>query len=530
MKNYVHLIFLVLPSISIIFISKSFEIKMSLSLNKKQSIGLLVLSSICFAVSFISSFVFLGFMALIPYFLVLFSIKRKKEALVYGSIFGGLSGIILFSWAPQALNDFLGGNFSIAVVLFLLGIILYIFMYAIVALCLSFIIISKLPLWSKILGIAVIWALFDNLYAYLFAGAPWIVAPLSRTVASAAFLIQLAAWAGESSISFFVLIINIALAAVLFFYKDKGKKNTALSIGIIGIVLFLGLNFLSLSTFEKWKKGNDISFGIINENTASNLKWDEKNGDALVQNLLQLNQQAAALHPDIILWSESSVPWTFLPDDPFVLEIQKVNIPHILGISSPYQNEMVYNSAYFLSPDKPFERYDKRYLLSFAEQVPLPVFESLLGPGFLIEAGTEASIFHTQKGNIGIVICNESFVAMASQSSVAKGASAMTLMANDGWVSNSPYLARQHWLSTKLRAVENRRDFVVNCNLGYSGSIGANGKEKTKWKGTNSVVKKVSTSQYFDLSIYNRFPYLINYLYICLIIFLTIFLFAKNKH
>lgn len=502
---------------------------MSLSLNKKQSIGLLVLSAICFATAFMSSFFFLGFIALIPYFLVLFSIKKKKEALVYGSIFGGIAGIILFSWAPQSLNDFLGGNFSIAVVLFLLGIILYIIMYAVMALGFSFIIISKLPLWSKILGIATIWVLFDNLYAYIFAGAPWIVAPLSRTVAPSTFLIQLAAWFGESSLSFFILIINIALAAFLFFYKEQNKKIVALSIGIIGLILFLGLNFLSLNTFEKWKKGHDISFGIINENTAANLKWDEKNGDALVQNLLQLNQQAAALQPDIILWSESSVPWTFLPDDPFVVEIQKVNIPHILGISSPYQNEIVYNSAYFLSPDKTFERYDKRYLLSFAEQAPLTEFESFLAPGFLTEAGTEASIFNTQKGKIGIVICNESFVAKASQSSVANGAAVMTLIANDGWVNNSPYLTRQHWLSAKLRAVENRRDFVVNCNLGFSGTIGANGEEKVKWKGTNSVVKKVNASQYSDLSFYNRSPNLINYLFICLIIFLTIFLYSKNK-
>ncbi len=502
---------------------------MSLSLNKKQRIGLLALSAICFAAAFMTSFYMLGFITLIPYFLVLFSIKKKKEALEYGSIFGGIAGIILFSWAPQSLYDFLGGNFSIAVVLFFLGIILYIMMYAIMALGFSFIIVSKLPLWSKILGIATIWVLFDNLYAYIFAGSPWIVAPLSRTIAPATFLIQLAAWAGESSLSFFVLIINIALAAFLFFFNEQSKKKVSLSIGIISLIIFLALNFLSLSSFEKWKQGNDISFGVINENTAANLKWEEKNGDALVQNLLQLNQQAAALQPDIILWSESSVPWTFLPDDPFVVEIQKVNIPHILGISSPYQNEMVYNSAYFLSPDKTFERYDKRYLLSFAEQAPLPAFESFLAPGFLTEAGTEASIFNAQKGKIGIVICNESFVAKASQSSVAKGATVMTLIANDGWVNNSPYLARQHWLSAKLRAIENRRDFVVNCNLGYSGTIGANGEEKIKWKSTNSVVKKVNVSQYSDLSFYNRFPSLISYLFICLIAFLIIFLYTKNK-
>ena len=86
-----------------------------------------------------------------------------------------------------------------------------------------------------------------------------------------------------------------------------------------------------------------------------------------------LAKKAAQLRPDIALWSESIVPWTYRKDDDFVNEVlhitQPQNITHVIGINTDADSAEVYNSIYVLQPGGTVVgRYNKRYLLSFIEQ------------------------------------------------------------------------------------------------------------------------------------------------------------------
>jgi apolipoprotein N-acyltransferase len=51
-------------------------------------------------------------------------------------------------------------------------------------------------------------------------------------------------------------------------------------------------------------------------------------------------------------------------------------------------------------------------------------------------------------------------------------------MSNDGWFRDT-WLVRQHFYNARLRAVETRKDIVINSNNGWSGFIDAAGRIDT---------------------------------------------------
>ena len=240
----------------------------------------------------------------------------------------------------------------------------------------------------------------------------------------------------------------------------------------------------------------------------------------LVQRLLDLNKAAVAQNPDIILWSESAVPWTYRKDDDLVNEILKESAPskatHILGINTEVENNVVNNSAYcILANGDVAARYDKQYLLSFIEKpfagINIPFFSSR---GFLVsDDKAHSAPLQTPHGKAGIMICNEAAIEKPALELAQNGAEFFCNMSNDGWF-NDTYIIRSHFLSARLRAVETRKDVVVNCNNGFSGSIDAAGNIIEQEKNTEPFIKiaEVHPNQYKSLA--TKSPML--FIYVCI--------------
>ena len=83
-----------------------------------------------------------------------------------------------------------------------------------------------------------------------------------------------------------------------------------------GYIIFQNFN-------NSHQENKAVKIAIAAENIPPDIKWDDANGNMLVQRLLDLNKAAVAQHPDIILWSESAMPWTYRKDDDLVNEIIK---------------------------------------------------------------------------------------------------------------------------------------------------------------------------------------------------------------
>jgi apolipoprotein N-acyltransferase len=156
----------------------------------------------------------------------------------------------------------------------------------------------------------------------------------------------------------------------------------------------------------------------------------------------------------------------------------------------------------------------KQFLLSFIEKpligMSVPFFSS---KGFLVKDDTAHSApLQTPYGKAGIMICNEAAVEKPARESVRKGAEFFCNMSNDGWF-NSTYIVRSHFLSARLRAVETRKDVVVNCNNGFSGLINATGNIVEQQKDTEPFIQieQIHPNNYESFA--TRFPAL--FVYVC---------------
>ncbi len=74
----------------------------------------------------------------------------------------------------------------------------------------------------------------------------------------------------------------------------------------------------------------------------------------------------------------------------------------------------------------------------------------------------------------GVSICSEAIDARPIREQVARGATFLVNVANDGWFDGRPAV-RQHAAAAALRAVENRRELVRVTATGVSQIVGPDG-------------------------------------------------------
>jgi len=486
----------------------------------------IIASALLLALAFNGSISWLAWCCFIPLFAALERIPVKRY-FACGLFFGLVFSASCYYWLPGVIDHFSGDGSG------LFGILFYLFAVAVLSLFFAvlFYLYGKLRRpaaapWQQALTAAVVWVLTEYLLAYCVEGMPLLGIYAGGLLLPDLYLVQPAALGGVFLLSFVVVFLN-AWAGILV----AAARWTALWKPVTALAVYITAGWLMFrQAAAKDGDGQPVSVAMMCENTNAEEKWNSDNGPRMVQDLLQLNREAARLKPDIILWTESAVPWTYHPDDDFIKEVLKIgaadSITQILGINSDYDSTSVYNSAYSLLPDgRVAGRYDKRFLLSFAEK-PLPFlalpFQGT--DGFSARAGESALPLPTPRGRAGVLICNEALLPGPAIDLVRNKAGFLLNISNDGWFSQVPFLVQLHFNYARLRAVENRRDLAVNSNLGFSGKINASGSIESAEKSDRSFVKAVQLRVHDQYTFYTSYPYFFLYL---LIILFVIFIAVK---
>ena len=420
--------------------------------------------------------------ALIPLFVVL-PAQSIKRSIFYGLLFGIAKGGILLHWIVMGTARFSGTETLLGIPLFLI-VILYYALYPI----LFTLIYSKLILREKNKNVPVIiqiflasflWISVEWLQMNLLMGIPWVKDTIAFSQLRSLYGIQLASITGQWGISFIVIAANLLFALAI-----KNKKRNYFVFGFTIIILFYMSGF-AIYTLNDNTEGEKIKAAIIQENIKAETRWDESNGDALAKRFFDLNREAASWNPDLIIWSETALPWTFRADDDLVkivLEITKhTQAGHILGILSESEKypDKVYNSAYYIQPDGAISsRYDKVNLLSFIES---PLISEDFKIPFLSEGmfsnilkGSSYKPLSSDFGKLGTLICNESLTPYEASKIISNGADLLINISNDAWLENT-HLIDQHFYVARLRAIETGKDMLTNSNRGYGGHISGNG-------------------------------------------------------
>ncbi len=331
-----------------------------------------------------------------------------------------------------------------------------------------------------------------------FLALPWPL--LAHSQYEQPLIIQVAAFTGAYGVSFLIVLVNVAIAALLWPFACRLSRHDGNSNGVISsrgrsaiagtaLVLISFALFYGNAVLAKPLYGARIKISVLQGNIDQEKKSNPfKNADYIIQKYSELTLQASKNEPDLIVWPEAATPG-FIFKNMRTLEkitsiVKEVETPLVVGSAeySKFAKNSVDrkksgNSAvFFSSSGKVLGQYLKIRLLPFAEY--LPYVGVIPWPDFIIPmanrnwdtAGKEFTLFELDGARFGTIICWENAFPNLFRQFVRNGAVFMLNITNEGWFGETaaPY---QFLAMCVFRSVENRRSMARAANTGISSFI-----------------------------------------------------------
>ena len=342
---------------------------------------------------------------------------------------------------------------------------------------------------------ASVWMLWEISKSTGFLAYPWGTAPMICFHLKP--FIQFVDITGVWGLSFIVPLIAACLGEALQTYAYSANSKTFFEslteikrplIFTAFLVLIINIYGITILSAEM-KPETFLNTVIIQQNSDP---WDNSQFEENIKTSQLLSRKAifsANKKPDLIVWSESSMPvpykdnedvYRFIPYDyPFSRFLADTDTPIIIG--SPYENEdKQYNSAYLLSPKgKILDIYSKIQLVPFAEYIPfidnplvVRFFDKLVGFSSGWNPGTEYKVFGIKNSegktvNFTVPICFEDAFPAVCLNLHNTGSNLLINITNDSW-SKTKSAEYQHFVVAHFRAIELRTTLVRSTNSGYS--------------------------------------------------------------
>ena len=332
-----------------------------------------------------------------------------------------------------------------------------------------------------------VWTATELGRTYLFSGFPWVLLGYSQT--DVLPIAQLASVFGVYGVSALVVSVSAALAASGLAIVapadgrgDAGRTRiwpVAVAIGLVLSVAVWGS--LRVTGSALTSSGTPVRVGLVQGNVAQGEKWDPTRATAIFESYLGLTRRAIREGADLVIWPESSTPFSFEEDRTAAEAVRQLardgRVDILFGSNQVERTtpNRYFNAAFLLGPDGEQKGvYRKMHLVPFGEYVPLKSLLSFAAP--LVEAvsdfspGTEATLLPTLGGPASTAICYEIVFPNLVRQSVADGSQLLTTITNDAWFGRTvaPY---QHFAQASMRAIENGRYLVRAANTGISGIV-----------------------------------------------------------
>ncbi len=327
-------------------------------------------------------------------------------------------------------------------------------------------------------------------------------------------IIQIASLIGTYGVSFLIVLVNSAIAAIAYALLSRlGKERHSPTDGeglrgekwvAFAAVVFLA--FCSLYGYFKTSEsieGKKIKISLVQGNIDQNKKWDRKYAGFIMQTYGDLTRKASKDNPAMIVWPETATPRAINMDAHLLNEVkhlaESTGTYLLLGsaqlqkfkVNDPKSAKYV-NSAYLIPPKsgkKKNQRYDKIRLFPFGEYLPykktLP-WSTINVPdvgGYL--PGKKFIVFEHPDFRFGVTICWENIFPDLVRQFVKAGAQVVINITNEAWFGKTA--SPEQFVSMSVfRAVENRL-FVVRCtNTGISCFIDPCGRVVERLKNSES--------------------------------------------
>ena len=334
------------------------------------------------------------------------------------------------------------------------------------------------------LSLAALYTLFAYAQNFTWAGVPW--ASTAVGVASSPLLIQSAALFGSDFLVFGIVFVNAALAEGFVAFRECKDKSALLCVcsAILLVLSQVLFGVIRLSVTKSSER--TLTVAVIQGNSS-------KTGGGTVLSRLsscahEARKAAKAGDVDLMLWSESVLTYALERDgamwDFFADVAKETGVIQVIGAFSRETTEAgeegYFNALFLFYPDGTAHEttYKKQRPVPFGEYVPMPwLFEALITALTEIsmlsrdtDPGSGPSLFETETGTFGGLICFDSIYPALARESVREGAQLILLSTDDSWFDGS-FGKSLHYRHAVLRAVENGRAVVRTGNTGQSGVI-----------------------------------------------------------
>lgn len=332
-------------------------------------------------------------------------------------------------------------------------------------------------LYSRYLSFAAWWVVFEWLRSFIFTGFPWNL--LGSSLAFSDILLQAAAVIGTYGLSLLVLMIVTAPALYIFYRTRVSLAMTAaIIISISAATYFYGYQRLSQAD----KTPGEIRVRIVQPAIPQAMKWNKEKLESNFAEYIKLSQAPGLNQIDFVIWGETATPFPLDFEPQYLTQITQA-IPEkgylLTGLVSYRISEGDFrplNSMFAINHQgQILASYNKSHLVPFGEYIPFRKFmPNWLRPvtntiaDFLPGNGPSVIKLENQP-SFGALICYE--VIFPHQIiNPDNRPDWLVNLTNDGWYGHSqgPY---QHFVTTRLRAIEEGRTLIRAANTGISAVI-----------------------------------------------------------
>ena len=472
---------------------------------------------------------FLAWLSWVPFILVCSPQANPRQLAIWGYI------ISLFYWLGN-----LYWVFPVTIAGHLAFCLYTAFLWPILALCIRYCRIKKIPLF---IAVPVLIVGIERMQGLFLGGFFW------RFLAHSQYqnieLIQIADIFGAGGVSFLIAMFNGLLAELILDSRLSIVNRQSSIINIIKAVLVC-LTVVAAFAYGKWRLAQSDKFveqgpqvASLQSNIPQSVKKTFSAEQEIFDGLMEQSKAAAKAGAELIIWPETMVQAVL--DQRVLNVLEKLDIQHdyrtfdkllkehskntafllvgAYGGAPEIREDTIhlverYNSAFLYTPDgsRSDKQYDKIHLVPFGEVLPLrktlpAIYQLLMKLKFIpynfdysLDYGTSYTIFEmtakpaqnpklkTQNYRFAVIICYEDTVpAISRKFAISKDGQKqidwLVNISNDGWfVRFAANKVRpsaelpQHAAVCAFRAVENHLSIVRSVNTGISCIIDSHGR------------------------------------------------------
>ncbi|MBN2200731.1 apolipoprotein N-acyltransferase [bacterium] len=340
--------------------------------------------------------------------------------------------------------------------------------------------------------------------------------------------IQFADRTGAAGVSFWIVLLNVLVVAVLMNRRDVKRTAAAVTGLVLALLLPLAYGTRAMGRPALPEPAKPVRISLLQGNVDPYKKWTPAFLDSNFIIFDRLTRRAAVEYrPDLVVWPETATACylrhRFLYLNWIKHLTDSLNL-HILTGSHDYDwsaedSIRTYNAAFLLRPGSwDIDRYCKMRLVPFSERVPwvdrIPILRRL---AFRVRsdmgdytAGDSTGVFvmtlrDGRSVRLSPLICFESVFPDLAVRCAAAGAEFLIVITNDGWFGDTSG-PRQHAAIASLRAVENRRWIARCANTGISGFIDPCGRMVSKTRFNREEVLSGEIVPRSELTFFTRHP------------------------